>query len=135
MRGSTILSAGLLVLAALLACKSKSKGTLQVDGVQVEIETCRSGQANSPRFNGVDFIDSSGRRIRYLVTPEGALRNFFFEPGVTRGDLVGERCGTMSLTEQSSEVNNVKNIKGSVTANCTGAGHVIVATVNFENCH
>ena len=133
MRGKLVL--GFIVLAALLACKSKTGGTLTVDGAGFEIDECRSGQANVPAFDGVDFLDSSGRRVRFLLQTSGNVQVFFLPSGATTTDMLGESCGTMSMQQQNSEVNGVKNVKGSVSANCTGGGHTVVAAVNFENCH
>jgi hypothetical protein len=127
--------AALILLGALLACKSKHEGTLTVDGAAFEIHECRSGQANVPPFSGVDFLDRSGRRIRFLALETGQVRTFFFAPGASSGELVGEGCGTVGVQQQNSEVNGVKNVKGSVAVNCTGGGHSIVAGLNFENCH
>ncbi len=134
MRGLTLLSAG-LVLAALLACKSKTGGTITVDGAAFEIENCRSGEANVPSFDGVDFLDPSGRRVRFFLKDTGELRTFVFPPGAKKGTFVGENCGTVNVTRKNSRVNNVQNIKGTVSANCTGGGHTVVASVNFDNCH
>jgi hypothetical protein len=58
-----------------------------------------------------------------------------FAAGQLTGDLVGEGCGSVNVTEQNSEVNGVKNVQGNVSANCSGGGHAVVAAVNFENCH
>ncbi len=133
MRGTLIAAA--LVLSALLACKSKSQGTLTVDGAAFTVAECRSGKANDPAFAGVDFLDSSGKRVRFLQNEAGQVRVFVFAPGASLGELVGEGCGTVSLTTQNSEVNGVKNVQGNVSANCTGGGHTVVAGMNFENCH
>jgi hypothetical protein len=124
-----------LVLGALLACKSKSSGTLTVDGAAFTVDQCRSGQANDPPFTGVDFLDASGKRVRFLQNELGQVRVFVFAPGAVMGDLVGEGCGTVAVTTQNSEVNGVKNVQGNVSANCTGGGHSVVAGMNFENCH
>jgi len=126
---------GLVVLIALLACKSKTGGTLTVDGAAFEVDQCRSGQANVPHFDGVDFMDSSGRRVRFLLQPTGTVQVFFFPAGTTFTDMLGEGCGSMTMQQQNSEVNGVKNVKGTVTANCTGGGHTVAANLTFENCH
>ncbi|MFO0567689.1 MAG: hypothetical protein U0263_18670 [Polyangiaceae bacterium] len=126
---------GLLVLAALLACKSKSSGTITVNGAPFVVNTCRSGQANMPQFSGVDFLDSSGRRVRFLQQPTGKVQVYYFPAGVSFTDMLGEGCGSMTMQMQNSEVNGVKNIQGSVTANCTGGGNTVVASMTFENCH
>jgi hypothetical protein len=99
------------------------------------MKTCRSGQANIPAFEGVDFLDASGRRVRFLLQSTGQIRTFLFAPNAKQGDFIGEGCGTLSLARQNSTVNNVTNVKGSVSANCTGAGHTILATATFEGCH
>ncbi len=126
---------GLVVVSALFACKSKTGGSITVDGAPFEVSECRSGQANVPKFEGVDFLDQAGRRVRFLVQPTGGVQVYFFPPNTTFTDMLGENCGTASIQTQNSEVNGVKNIKGSVSANCTGGGHKVQASVTFENCH
>jgi hypothetical protein len=133
MRGALIGAA--LVVGALLACKSKHTGTVTVDGAAFEITECRSGQANSPPFEGVDFLDASRRRVRFLRMETGQVRAFLFAPGQLTGEMIGEGCGTMSVQQQNSEVNGIKNVNGSVAANCAAGGHSVVAGINFENCH
>lgn len=133
MRSSIVL--GVLLVGALLACKSKSSGTITVNGAPFEVDTCRSGQANIPQFSGVDFLDGGGRRVRFLQQPDGKVQVFFFPAGATYTDMLGEGCGNMTMELQNSEVNGVKNIKGTVSANCTGGGNTVVASMTFENCH
>ena len=123
------------LLVALLACKGKAKGNLVVDGVAFEVKQCRSGQANVPKFNGVDFLDASKRRIRFLVLSNGKLRSFIFAPGARKGILIGDGCGSMRVERTNTKINNVYNIEGNVTANCTGSGHTIVANMDFKGCH
>lgn len=124
-----------LVLGALLACKNSTNGTISVDGAAFPIDSCRSGEANTPRFDGVDFVDPSGRRVRFFLQNTGQIRTFLFPAGTTTGTLIGENCGTLAIERKNSRINNVQNIKGTVSANCTGSGHTIVASVNFDNCH
>jgi hypothetical protein len=133
MRNATALV--LVLFSALLACKSKTTGSVAVDGAAFEVDTCRSGKANIPAFEGVDFLDKGGRRVRFLTDGSGQVRTFLFPPNATTGEMIGEGCGTISLSYQNSEVNGVKNIQGSVNANCTGSGHTIVANATFESCH
>ena len=134
MRGTIALGLT-FTLAALLACKSSTNGKITVDGAGFDVSECRSGQANVPKFEGVDFLDKSGRRVRFLREPNGKVQVYFFPPGVTFTDMLGENCGTASIENMNSEINGVKNIKGSVTANCTGDGHKVIANVTFEDCH
>ena len=120
---------------ALLACKSKTGGTITFDGNDFEITECRSGMANYPRFQGVDFLDDYGRRIRFLLQPTGFVQVYYFAPGATFTDMLGEGCGKMTLQPMSSEVNGITDIEGTVTANCRGGGHTVQANVSYERCH
>lgn len=120
---------------ALLACRAKLSGSINVDGSDFQASACRSGQANMPKFSGVDFTGSSGRRLRFVALQDGSVRTFLFEPGVKTGTLIGQNCGTISVTEQNSEVNDVKNVQGTVSADCTGSGHHVTASMTFKNCH
>lgn len=131
----TIGVAGAVLLFALLACKNKTDGTISVNGAAFPVDSCRSGQANLPPFTGVDFLDKTGRRARFLLQDNGQIRVFMFPAGAKQGELVGEECGTLAIEQQNSEVNGVKNVKGSVNANCTGAGYTVAAAINFSNCH
>jgi hypothetical protein len=88
-----------------------------------------------PKFSGVDFTDGSGRRLRFVALENGSLRTFLFEPGAKTGSLIGQGCGTINVAEQNSTVNDVKNVQGTLSADCTGSGHHITATMNFKNCH
>ncbi len=134
MRGS--IGFGIVVTAlALLACRAKLDGSITVDGKSFDVSSCRSGEANIPKFSGVDFLDSAGRRARFVALETGSVRTFLFEPGAKSGTLIGEGCGTLSMSQQDSEVNSVHNVQGTVTADCTGTGHVVKATINFKNCH
>ncbi len=134
MRGTIFI--GLVTVAgALLACRAKLSGSINIDSAGFTVDSCRSGQANMPKFSGVDFMDSAGRRVRFVALPSGSVRTFIFDPGAKRGTLIGENCGSMNVTEQNSEVNDVKNVQGTLTADCTGSGHHVVATMNFKNCH
>lgn len=134
MRGTVFM--GLVVATgALLACRAKLSGNINVDGSNFKPSACRSGQANMPKFSGVDFTDGSGRRVRFVALESGSVRTFLFEPGARKGTLIGQDCGTLSVTEQNSEVNDVKNVQGNVSANCTGSGHHVTATMTFKNCH
>jgi hypothetical protein len=133
MRGTFLFMA--VLLGVLLACKSKQSGSITLNGAAFQIEECRSGKANAPPFEGVDFLDTAGRRVRFLRNELGQVRTFVFDPGQLTGELVGEGCGSVSVTEQNSEVNGVKNVQGNVSANCSGGGRTVVASVTFENCH
>jgi hypothetical protein len=135
MHSRTTLPLLVLLVAALLACRAKLDGSITVDGKAVEISSCRSGDANVPSFEGVDFMIAGDRRVRFVLLEGNQIRTFLFEPGQSAGTLIGEGCGTMSAERMNSEVNGVKNLKGTVSANCTGSGHVVTAAVRFENCH
>jgi hypothetical protein len=121
---------GLLILLA--GCTAKIGGSLTVDGASFPIKTCRSGQAFG--FSGIELADEGGRRLRLILNPEGTCRGALFQPGADRGAALGE-CGTLSMTAQSSRINSITNVKGHAALKCSGDGHQVEGSVQFENCH
>lgn len=133
--GATVVAGVMVLGAGLLACKSELGGSLTVDGAAFDLKSCNSGQRNIPAFDGVDFQDASGKRVRFVAEPNNTFRVFVFAPGAKTGTLLGHNCGTLTMSQQNSEVNGVKNVQGSLTANCTGSGHTVSGSVTFKNCH
>ena len=124
----------LLYVAALLTlgCKAKLSGDLTVDGKPFTAESCRSGQASG--FSGVDLVDADGRKLRLVQIPNGTGAAILFPPGATVGDEVGG-CGPLSVSTQSSTINNIRNVEGSATLECSNPKHSVKGAVTFENCH
>ena len=123
-----------VLLGALFACRSKAHGHAKVDSQAFNVRECHSGEGNVPSFTGVDLADGSGRKLRF-ARHDGHLRLFLFEPGSTRGTLIGEDCGTMALSHHDDSVGGVHEVDGSASAHCKGNGHNIVVDVQFEHCH
>ncbi|MCA9642061.1 MAG: hypothetical protein H6718_03685 [Polyangiaceae bacterium] len=131
----TIVASVCVLGAALLACKSESSGSITVNGAAFDIAECRSGEANSPPFSGVMFFDSGGNQVRFVGKPEGGFRLFHFTKGQSIGTLVGEDCGSLTVNKTNTKINDIANIEGTVSANCTGGGQAVVANVNYAKCH
>ncbi len=123
------------VLAALLlsttaACTAELTSDLKVDGESFVPTSCRAGQVNS--FSGVDLIDDSGRTLR-LVQSTTNLPSAIVLGGQAPVDLGS--CGAMTVTRQSSTVNDITNVMGDATLKCEADGHSVVGTISFKNCH
>ncbi|MEZ4373561.1 MAG: hypothetical protein R3B07_22255 [Polyangiaceae bacterium] len=131
----TIVASVCVLGAALLACKSESSGSITVNGAAFTISECLSGERNSPPFSGVMFYDGGGNQVRFVAKPEGGFRVFHFSTGQTIGTLVGEDCGSFTISKTNTKINNIANVEGTVAANCTGGGQAIVANVNYAKCH
>lgn len=117
------------LLTGTLACRAQLTADLQVDGQIFAPNSCRSGQING--FAGVDLIDD-GRTLRVVQKPTT-------EPQVILLDnnqvIDFGQCGSMTLERQNSVVNEITNVMGNATLNCSAAGHTVEGTVSFKNCH
>lgn len=131
----TIVASVCVLGAALLACKSESSGNITVNGAAFDIAECRSGEANSPPFSGVAFLDSGGNQVRFVGKPAGGFTLYHFTKGQGIGTLVGEDCGSLTVNKTNTKINNIANIEGTVSANCTGSGLTVIANVNYAKCH
>ena len=113
-------------------CSAKLGGTLTVDGTPFQPASCRSGAVYG--FTGVELTDGSGRRLRMASRADGRASALVFAAGAATGDDLGV-CGPFQLIRQSSTINNVTNVQGQGALDCSGSGHTIKGTVEFENCH
>jgi hypothetical protein len=126
-------SPALLALLALgAACSNKLSGEITVDGKPLAIRYCRSGEAGG--FHGVDFVDTSGRRLRLVGLPTGQVEALWFDSGAATAIDLGI-CGALALAQQNSTINDVRNVRGKATLACTSAGHAVKGELAFENCH
>lgn len=121
-----------LAALALVSCKSKVSGTLEVDGASFAVKTCRSGQAFG--FSGLELTDESGRRLRLLANADGTCTAALFKGESPTGDRLGQ-CGTLSMEAQSSRINSIVNVKGTAKLACEATGHRLAGDIVFENCH
>jgi hypothetical protein len=121
-----------LVLAAAAGCSNKLSGSLDVDGKTFELDSCRSGQVYG--FSGVELRSKAGDKIRLVQTPTGEGMVVLFSGGSTTGSELG-RCGPFTVNQQNSTINDIKNVEGKATLDCTVDGHTVKGEVSFGNCH
>lgn len=121
-----------LVLALAAACTNKLTGEVAVDGKPLAIKFCRSGAAGG--FFGVDFVDVNGSKLRLVALPTGQASALLFPGGAATAIELGA-CGVISIAQQNSSVNDIRNVMGKVTLACERAGHAVNGTLTFENCH
>ncbi|MBN2801125.1 MAG: hypothetical protein JXX28_18445 [Deltaproteobacteria bacterium] len=120
-----------LVVGWTLACAGVVEGDLTLDGAPFSATSCASGAPQG--FVGVDLLDDSGRKLRLETGADGQAFVRLFESGLSAAEELGT-CGPMSLTEQNSEINGVKNVMGDAELSCSGA-HTLAGHVHYENCH
>lgn len=113
-------------------CSNKLGGDLKINGEAFAPSGCRSGAVYG--FGGVEVTGAGGRRLRVLQTPTGEAQVVMFASGATVGTDLGV-CGQISVTDQNSTINDVKNVKGKATLKCAADGVTIEGSLTFENCH
>lgn len=123
---------GALVLLAVSACTNELGGDLSVNGAPFEAASCRSGAVRG--YRGVEVTGKSGARLAIAATQTGAARVAHFAVGAERGVEIGD-CGTFHIEDQNSTVNDVKNVEGKATLDCTSGELVIKGSLTFSNCH
>lgn len=112
------------------ACSAELSADLKADGSAFTPTSCRSGQVNG--FSGADLIDDKGQKLRLVQTPTGKPLVLLFEG---EEPIEFGECGTMSLEQQNSTINNVANVMGKATLDCKLEDHSVSGTVSFKNCH
>jgi len=117
---------------ALVACTNKLTGDLDVSGKKFEPESCKSGQGLG--FSGVEITAKDGRRVRLQQTASGDGYAFLFESGSDKGEELG-KCGSFALEQQSSTINNIRNVKGTANLDCHEGETTLKGSITFENCH
>lgn len=132
---SPIRHAAVLVAALALGCGCTSKvtGSVKLDGEPFVATECRSGAAFN--FSGIQLADASGRKLRLVQRVDGGISAAVFAPGQAKGDMLDGNCGTIEIQTQNSRINNIRNVEGRATLSCSGGGHTLDGTVEFENCH
>lgn len=127
-RPSTILCAALLALG-LLGCKNELTAELTVDGESFVPTSCQSGEHQN--FMGVSLIDDSGDTLRLVQSPSNEPQAIWMSTETVDFGT----CGRLHVAKQSSEINNITNVEGTATLDCTAGEHTIKGTVAFKNCH
>jgi hypothetical protein len=120
----------LLVLAA--ACSNKLGGEVTVNGETQTLDSCRNGSIYG--FRGVEVSMRSGMRLRIAMTQTGEARLVYMPAGSATGTDVG-LCGTLTISDQNSTINDVKNVEGKATLDCATDGFTVKGKLSFENCH
>ena len=113
-------------------CSNKLGGDLKLDGQPFVAKSCRSGKVYG--FAGVEVTGASGHRLRVIHTPTGEAQVVVFAPGNAVGKDLGT-CGTITVSEQNSTINDVKNVEGKASLSCQADGLALAGTLTFENCH
>ena len=119
---------GIVVFAS---CAGHVTGNLQIDGEPFAATSCRSGQVSG--FSGVELSDDHGRRLRLAQNLDGTFAGAYFPPGSRTGDNLGT-CGTLNVQPESTVVNGVHPVYGSVTLACKSEKHQLSGRALFENC-
>jgi hypothetical protein len=122
-----------VILVIVAACTSHVDGTITLDGAPFKVTECRSGAVHN--FSGIQLADEHSTQLRILQNVDGTIAVAVFPNNALKGDTIGTDCGTIRIESQSSRINNIRNVEGAVKLSCTGAGHTIEGSLNFENCH
>lgn len=122
----------LLLLLGAAACSNELGGDLTVNGTPFEAASCRNGVVYG--YRGVEVTGKSGARIAIAATQARAARVVYLAREGERGLEVGD-CGTFQIEDQNSTINDVKNVEGKATLDCTSGDLVIKGSVSFSNCH
>jgi hypothetical protein len=120
----------LLLVAA--ACSNKLGGEVEVNGEKQTLSSCRNGVVYG--FRGVEVSMRSGMRLRIAMTQTGEARLVYMPAGSETGTDVG-LCGVLSISDQNSTINSVRNVEGKVTLDCATDGFTVKGELSFENCH
>ena len=113
-------------------CSNKLGGDLKVNGESFGANGCRSGAVYG--FSGVEVTGAGGRKLRVLQLPTGEAKVVVFANGAAVGSDLGV-CGTISVSDQNSTINDVKNVRGKAQLSCAADGITLEGSLTFENCH
>lgn len=121
------------IVFANCVCSNKLGGDLQRNGEPFGASSCRSGAVYG--YSGVEISGKEGWKLRLIQTPSGAGQVILFGPGAATGTELGACASTLSVNQQNSTINDVKNVEGKATLDCAADGLTLKGTVTFENCH
>jgi hypothetical protein len=120
------------IVLVVCGCSNKLSSDVSINGKQVSMSSCRNGVVYG--YRGVELTTDDGSRLRIASTLTGEPEVVYMPAGSDRGATLG-KCGTFSIEDQNSTINDVKNVKGKVTLDCTADGVTLKGTASFENCH
>jgi len=115
-----------------IGCSAKVSGEVEVNGQKVGVDYCRNGVVYGYRGVAVSLKNGDQLRISAMQTGEAWL--VVMPKGESTGAEVG-KCGTLAVSDQSSTINDVRNVEGHAELDCETDGYKIKGTVKFENCH
>ncbi len=119
-----------VALATMAGCTNEITAKMAVDGNPFTPTSCRSGQVNN--FMGVDLIDDAGKMVRLVQPPTNKPVAILFVDGEV---IELGSCGTMTIANQNSTINNIVNVEGQAVLECEAQGRRISGNVTFKNCH
>jgi hypothetical protein len=122
-----------MIVALVVSCSNKLSGSVEINGEKLQVESCRNGVVHG--FRGVELTGTSGVRLRIAATPSGEAEVFVIDAGATVGKQVPGKCGALQISDQNSTINDVKNVEGKATLDCTADGFTVKGEISFENCH
>lgn len=122
--------AGTLLLVAGLGCAGVVTGDVTVDGQPFTLANCSSAAPEG--LSGVYLVDGVGNRLRIDHLPGDQAAVTYLPSGGAPVEL--GPCGTVTVTDQNSEINGVTNVMGDAELSCSGA-HTVAGKAHFENCH
>jgi hypothetical protein len=114
-------------------CSNKLSGSMEVNGEKVGFNSCRNGLVYG--FRGVELSASNGMRLRLGLLPTGEAGVIVMPKGESVGKELGVECGSLTISDQNSTVNDVKNVQGKAVLDCEGQGYKVKGEASFENCH
>jgi len=114
-------------------CSNKLSGSIQLNGETLSFSSCRNGQVHG--FRGVELSAKNGVRLRIGVLPTGAAGVIVMPEDAEVGVDLGVACGSLSLSDQNSTVNDVRNVEGKAVLDCEAQGYKVKGQVTFANCH
>lgn len=120
------------IVLVVCGCSNKLSSDLSINGKSVKLSSCRSGAVYN--YHGVELTTDDGARLRLASTMTGESELVYMPPGSDRGTSLGN-CGTFTVSNQNSTINNVRNVEGKATLHCATDGVTLEGTVTFANCH
>ncbi|MEZ4366526.1 MAG: hypothetical protein R2939_09600 [Kofleriaceae bacterium] len=125
-----------LVPALAVACSNEVGGDLTVNGAPFAPTGCRNGVVHGFRGVALSGKDGSNLRIAASMTGEAIVAIL---PGGARAEaqagLELGKCGLLTIGDQSSTINDVRNVEGKADLDCSAKGYTLKGTVTFANCH
>jgi len=123
--------AAVVLLVFVPMCRNKLSGSAEVEGTRFAPSSCRSTAPQGG--HGVEIEAEDGRRLQVEPTEGGAGAVYLFERGELRGAPLGA-CAGIEIAQQHSEINNVRNVEGTVQLHCSERG-AATGRLEFANCH